>query len=192
MADLVLWRRLDLPGHELGGLERAGDGWRLFGTSVFAHEKRPCALRYSIACDAGWRTLAAEVTGRLGRRAVEIAIAADRQRRWRVNGKECPEVEGCLDLDLAFSPSTNLLPIRRLDLAVGREAAVTAAWLAFPDLVLQPLPQKYRREDETAYRYEAGDGSFVRKLKVGPAGLVVNYPGLYEAEIVFAPDAAGA
>jgi hypothetical protein len=44
---------------------------------------------------------------------------------------ECGAGEGCLDIDLGFSPSTNLLPIRRLTLAVGEAATVRAAWLPF-------------------------------------------------------------
>jgi hypothetical protein len=55
------------------------------------------------------------VEGWVGREAVRIEIAAS-SGRWRMNGEERPEVEGSLDLDLNFSPSTNLLPIRRLDL----------------------------------------------------------------------------
>lgn len=37
----------------------------------------------------------------------------------------------CVDIDLNFSPSTNLLPIRRFDLSVGASAIVRAAWLRF-------------------------------------------------------------
>ena len=71
----------------------------------------------------------------------------------------CPAVAGCVDLDLNFSPSTNLLPIRRLNLSVGQEAAVRAAWLRFPSFILEPLEQLYRRVDATTYRYEsAGAG----------------------------------
>jgi uncharacterized protein len=91
-------------------------------------------------------------------------------------------VEGCIDIDLGFSPSTNLLPIRRLELAVGEEAAVTAAWLPFPSLVFERLPQVYRREGEGTYRYASSGGVFVRRLEVNPAGFVTSYPGLWQAE----------
>jgi hypothetical protein len=86
-----------------------------------------------------------------------------------------------VDLDLNFSPSTNLLPIRRLRLDVGQEAAVRAAWLRFPGFTLEPLEQRYRRTADDAYRYESAGGAFVRDLTVNDEGFVVRYPGLWEA-----------
>ena len=47
-------------------------------------------------------------------------------------GADSRAVDGCRDIDLNFSPSTNVLPIRRLSLDVGDQAAVRAAWLRFP------------------------------------------------------------
>jgi hypothetical protein len=92
-------------------------------------------------------------------------------------------VEGCGDLDLNFSPSTNLLPIRRLNLAVGEEARVRAAWLRFPSFALEPLEQIYRRVDTTTYRYESAGAKFVTELKVNAAGFVTRYPNFWEVEV---------
>jgi hypothetical protein len=99
-----------------------------------------------------------------------------------LNETEFPIVAGCTDLDLNFSPSTNLVPIRRLNLAVGEEAAVRAAWLRFPSFTLEPLDQHYRRLDETTWRYESAGGSFVAELQVNEAGFVTLYPGIWQAE----------
>lgn len=101
---------------------------------------------------------------------------------WWLNEAEQPEVAGCTDIDLNFSPSTNLLPIRRLGLEVGEAAEVQAAWLRFPSFQLEPLPQQYRRLDENTYRYESAGGQFVAELKVSPSGLVIDYPGIWQAE----------
>ena len=89
-------------------------------------------------------------------------------------------MDGCIDLDLNFSPSTNLLPIRRLDLAIGTEAKVRAAWLRFPDFTLEPLDQLYRRTDLASYRYESGGGTFVTELRVTEAGFVAHYGNFFE------------
>jgi hypothetical protein len=80
-----------------------------------------------------------------------------------------------VDVDLGFTPSTNLLPIRRLSLAVGAEASIRAAWLRFPGLELEPLEQVYRRESEHRYRYESGGGRFAAELEVDEFGLVARY-----------------
>jgi hypothetical protein len=92
-----------------------------------------------------------------------------------------PGVLGCLDLDLAFSPSTNLLPIRRLNLAIGQASEVRAAWLRFPELTLEPLDQRYTRLDDRTYRYESAGGTFMRILRTNAAGFALSYPGLWEA-----------
>jgi len=178
----ILWRRLDQPGHESATLSQRPDGWHLTGTAVFAHEAKPCRLDYRVVCNAGWRTVSGRVTGWIGRQPVEIELSVDAGGRWRLDGTEYPAVVGCVNLDLSFSPSTNLLPIRRVGLAVRQEAEVRAAWLGFPGLTLEPLDQRYRRLDVTTYRYESDGGRFVADLQVNAAGFVVRYPGLWDAE----------
>ncbi|MFY9608695.1 MAG: putative glycolipid-binding domain-containing protein [Blastocatellia bacterium] len=183
MADLsILWRRLDRPGHEFLRLTLEEVWWRLSGTAVFSHEQQPCRLDYQVVCDPSWHTASGRVTGWLGNESVEIDISADFANRWRLNGEECPAVAGCTDLDLNFSPSTNLLPIRRLNLAIGEEAAVLAAWLRFPSFKLERLEQVYRRIDAETYRYQSAGGAFVTEIRVNPAGLVTSYPDFWEAE----------
>lgn len=183
MTDLsVLWRRLDRPGHESAGVFLRDSNWHLIGTAVFAHDHAPCRLDYSVICDSLWQTVSAKVSGWVGDQTVEIDLAADSRRRWRINGAECSAVSGCIDLDLNFSPSTNLLPISRLNLGVGQEAQVRAAWLRFPSFTLEPLDQVYRRLDAKTYRYESAGGRFVADLEVNAAGFVTHYPNFCEVE----------
>jgi hypothetical protein len=180
-ADTVFWRRLDQPGHEAARLVHHAPFWQLGGTAVFAHEHRPCRLEYQVVCDAGWRTLHAKVTGWIGAQQVKAEVYTDTARRWIINGQQSPAVAGCVDLDLAFSPSTNTIPIRRLSLNQGERAEVRAAWLSFPGLTLEPLVQTYARTGESSYHYESS-GDFATDLEVGAAGLVLRYPPLWEAE----------
>jgi hypothetical protein len=181
LGHAILWRRLDRAGHDSAWVSPDERGWRLAGTAIFAQDEQPCRLSYRVICDADWRTVAARVEGWVGRRLIEIDLAVD-AGVWRLNGTERPEVTGCLDLDLHFSPSTNLLPIRRLDLAVGQSASVTAAWLRFPEFTLEPLEQTYRRIASTTYRYESAGGAFIRDLAVNDTGFVVEYPDFWTSE----------
>jgi hypothetical protein len=118
----------------------------------------------------------------VGTDLIGVKIDIDSDRRWRLNGEECAEVAGCIALDLNFSPSTNLLPIRRLNLAIGQEAGVRAAWLRFPSFKLEPLEQIYRRTGPSFYRYESAGGRFVTDLEVDEAGFVTHYPNLWRVE----------
>ncbi|HUO86814.1 MAG TPA: putative glycolipid-binding domain-containing protein [Thermoanaerobaculia bacterium] len=177
----IHWRRLDRPGRDAARFWSWAGGWRLAGEADFRNANDRCHLRYVVDCDHRWRTRAATVEGSLGGRRVSIVIAADRQRRWRLDGEPQLVVDGCLDVDLAFTPATNLLPIRRLELAVGGSASVDAAWLTFPELGLERLRQRYARTGTTTYGYEVLTSSFRSTLTVTPSGLVAGYPGLWEA-----------
>lgn len=178
----VLWRGIYLPGHEACRVFSQKSDWRLAGTAVFSHKDQPCRLDYLVVCDSGWNTQSGKVSGWLGQAAIDIELAVDPEGNWRLNGNECPAVAGCIDLDLNFSPSTNLLPIRRHNLRIGHEAEVKAAWLRFPSFELEPLLQVYHRVDESTYRYKSGGGSFVADLEVDSFGFVKNYPGIWQAE----------
>ena len=178
----ILWRGIHWRGHEACRVYSLGDGWRLEGTAVFSDEGRACRLSYLIACDSGWNTLNGVVTGWLGEDVVNFELLVDADRRWTMNGVYRAEVDGCVDLDLNFSPSTNLLPIRRLNLAVGQESEVKAAWLRFPSFELEPFPQVYTRLDEFRYRYSSRDGEFVAELTVDDVGFPMVYPELWEVE----------
>lgn len=178
----VIWRRLDRPGHESALVRFTESRWELSGAAVFSHRDQACRLDYRVVCDAAWRTLSGRVSGSVGSETVDLEISVDPERRWRLNGTECPSVEGCTDLDLNFSPSTNLLPIRRLDLSIGEKAAVRAAWLRFPGFTLEPLEQVYSRLGDGTYRYESAGGRFVAELEVDREGFVTRYPNLWEIE----------
>lgn len=124
------------------------------------------------------------VSGWVGNNLVNIELVVDEQRRWKMNGVIQAQVDGCVDLDLNFSPSTNLLPIRRLNLEVGESAEVKAAWLRFPSFELESFSQVYTRVDDATYRYASRDGEFVADLTVDDVGFPTVYPGLWEAEVV--------
>jgi len=152
------------------------------GAAVFVDKGQPCRLEYLIECDHTWTTESASVSGFYGEKTIDIEITVDRDRNWFYNGREQPAVKGCTDVDLNFTPSTNLLPIRRLNLDIGQQAPVSAAWLRFPSFELERLDQVYQRLGPTTYSYESNDGAFVAELKVNEFGLVTNYPELWEEE----------
>ncbi len=182
MRETILWRGIDRSGHEYCAVYDHDERWFLEGSAVFIQEQSPCCLNYVIACDTQWKSQTAGVSGWIGNEPVKIELNISADQLWLLNGEEQPHVRGCTDVDLNFSPSTNLLPIRRLNLAVGEEALVSAAWLRFPSLKLERLDQVYQRLDEHIYRYESNNGEFSAELTVNSFGLVTSYPDLWEEE----------
>lgn len=178
----LVWRRLDMPGHETVRLHHVPDGHLLEGRVVVAHPRAgPSFLEYEVRCDSRWHTRRADVSGWIGDAAFRVRIDADGDGGWRRDGVPQPAVQGCLDVDLGFTPSTNTLAVRRLALPVGASSPVTAAWLNFPDLELTTLAQTYLHEAEARYRYESDGGAFTARLDLNDDGLVLRYSGLFEA-----------
>jgi uncharacterized protein len=178
------WRRLDVPGREKARLEETADGWRLTGELEAQEGGVRARLSYVIECGRDWRTQRAVITGSASGAPVRFEFTADGEGQWTLNGVPLPAVEGALDIDLGFTPATNLLPIRRLDLAVGEQAEVRTTWVRFPELRVEALEQSYHRERDYVFRYVAWvDGErFQARLDTDEFGRVLLYEGLWEAE----------
>ena len=177
------WRRLDVPGHEEARSERTAEGWRLTGKLAATEGAVHAELAYVIDCEHDWRTRRALITGTAHGTTQRFEFVADGQGHWSLNDAPLPLVDGALDIDLGFTPATNLLPIRRLDLAIGERAEVRTAWLRFPELRVEALEQSYERAAERVFRYEAlVDGEpFRARLDTDDLGRVLLYEGLWEA-----------
>ena len=99
------------------------------------------------------------------------------------NGRAVTYLKGCEYVDIAETPFTNTLPIRRLDLAPGGSADISVAYFDGAELQPWPEPQRYTRLEEGdgggVYRFLSLDGGFTADLPVDSDGLVLDYPGLF-------------
>jgi uncharacterized protein len=183
-GETIVWHRLDLPGHDTATIIPTADGWRVTGVAVLVESERPCRVDYDVICDARWFTRSCSLRGYVGATPVELDIERSSAGSWTVAGAKATALRDCEDIDLGFSPATNLLPIRRLALPVGVTAPVRAAWVRFPEFTTEVLEQSYTRLAADRYRYESAGGSFHRELQVDPFGCVLDYPGLWRASAV--------
>ena len=182
LEQTILWRRLDSPGHDACGLWSSRDAWRVAGAAVFSSDGQPCRLSYAAECDGSWRTRSARVAGWMGRTVVEVEIKALPGGRWEFNGREQAELAGLVDVDLGFTPATNLIQLRRLSLEVGQGADAPAVYLHFPALTPGRLDQSYRRIALDRYDYRGPLFNYAGVLHVSDVGFVTRYPGLWEVE----------
>jgi hypothetical protein len=180
-ASSMLWRRLDVPGHDACRLEGAHDGWRLEGAAVFRGKEGPTYLAYSVQCGALWRTVSGQIHGFVGERAVE-AVIARRGSAWALNGALVPGLDHLLDLDLSFTPATNLLQLRRVSIAPQESIPLAVAWFDADAETLTELPQIYERRGSNAFWYRAPSVDYEGLLELAPNGFIRNYPKLWVAE----------
>lgn len=173
MIAVALWRRLDVPGHDCCRL----DGRLLEGTAVFQDERGPAYVRYTLACDDGWRSRYGRVEGWIGDDRFDLTV--ERADTWLLNGQPVPGLDHCLDLDYGFTPATNLAQLQRIALRIGDAADVPVAWLDPPSARLVLLPQRYEGRTETTYWYESPTAGYAAELALANSGFTLSYPGLW-------------
>ena len=172
----LLWQRLETPCLERFVLEE-DDGFTLSGTVVLELDAQPASVTYRITTTPDWRTKQVAVTIERGAKEKKLELRVDEAQRWWQGERELTELRGLYDVDLSITPATNTLPLRRLGPNIGESYKVTAAWVKFPELDLEPLPQRYTRTGEHHYRYESGTAfaDFSAELTVDDAALVTEY-----------------
>ena len=175
----VLWQNERDQSLEYGLLAPTEAGFLLAGTVLLAVDGAPTRIDYRVTVDGLWQTAGADVALLSGDREQCITLSVDNERRWWRNGAEIVGCRGCVDVDLGFTPATNTLPLRRLDFSKRASHETTAAWLRFPELGVEPLPQRYTRLSAGRYRYESFQHNFRAELDVDEQGLVVRYGALW-------------
>jgi hypothetical protein len=176
----VVWRNLAVQGSDYCSLWRTNQGWLLQGIAItILEDGRPMRADYEIHCDPLWQTRQVAVERMMGSERNSVDLTRDPSGAWHGSEEELSALHQCMDIDLAVTPATNTLPIRRLMLEVGQSRDVTAAWLRFPSLALEILLQRYTRLDSQRYLYQSGTG-FSAELLVDDFGLVTFYPGGWE------------
>jgi hypothetical protein len=177
---VIRWQRVPEPGQDECSLLRSAQGFALEGVAFLQLESAPAELHYSVLCAANFCTQRARVRGTIGLRSVDFEISKS-ARGWLINGSLAASLGACVDLDLGFTPATNLLPIRRLALLPGQAADAPAAWLDVARGTLTRLPQRYERRGDHGYWYTAPSVGYEALLAVDDLGFVIDYPGLWRA-----------
>jgi len=164
----IAWTGLEEWLAEVATVELEADGVRAAGTQLGAVYR----AHYELDARGGW------ITRRLH---VEVpdtgALDLEHDGAWTVNGTARPDLDGALDCDLAFSPLTNLMPVRRHALHERPGVIdIATAWVSLPDLAVTRSEQRYEHLRPGVVRFSSGD--FTADLELDADGLVLNYPRL--------------
>jgi len=181
-ASTILWRRLDVIGHDACRLIQRDSGWGLEGAATYRQDGTPACLAYRITCDRDWRTREGLIQGWTGQRSIDFRFVRSEEDVWTLNEQVVPQLKGCMDLDLGFTPATNLFQIRRIALRVGEAADVMVAWFDERGVTVDTLYQRYERRGEDTYWYTSPRFGYSGLLRVNAVGFIEEYPDLWEAE----------
>ncbi len=179
----VIWEPCGEIGFEHVQVSFGDDGMRADGLLLLVSGGEVVRLRYHLRTDAAYcaRELRATVEGPAGR---HLGLVADGRGAWRgADGARLPDLDGCIDLDIAATPLTNTLPIRRLGLADGESAELLVAYVSVPTLDVLPVHQRYtllsHDSQGSRYLYEGLDSGFRAEVSVDADGLVTDYADIW-------------
>lgn len=177
-----MWTRTDVPeGLGLGTLTPRPDGYGLEAGETVIEDGEAFSTRFGVDTDLAWvtRRVRVEVLSAQGSSRLELTA---RDGSWALgDGTPLPDLLGCFDVDVAATPLTNTLPIRRLGLRPGEHRDIAVAWVHVPSLTVRRVRQRYLRNGpaDGLDHYTYSDPEHGRyRLSVDARGLVVDYEGL--------------
>lgn len=163
LEHLCLWHKDDVIVAEGVVVGDCGDG--------------PFGCSYRICCDARWRVRSLDVHAAGGE---SLVLTSDGRGNWcDGDGRAQAGLSGCIDVDIAATPFTNTLPIRRLGKRLVQRTGITVVYVPVPSLEVRPAEQAYTLLEGSRYLYEGPIGAFQAELDVDADGLVLRYPALF-------------
>ncbi len=182
---MLAWAGLDAPRLEAARVVLGARSLRASGSMVSAPQdgSAPFSASYALS------TNEVGAVGRLTVRTVcdqgeqHVTLTRSEEGIWLVDhgkGAARTDFDGALDVDLAFSPLFNTLPVRRLALHhVDSEHELHIVFVTLPSLDVQLVQQTYRSVSvgEPAVVGLRAD-SFDVDITIDPDGMVLEYPGL--------------
>jgi hypothetical protein len=194
-SQVIFWRPLAWPGMEQLFIEQDDERYVVDGMILALINDVPSRAWYHAHLSSDWRferlwlQHTSEMPFAEGSFGVERGsreLWVDDDGSWRHRGfEQVPDLTGCIDIDIAVTPFTNTLPIRRLQLLEeGQSAEIAVAWIHIPELTIENARQRYTLLERTStgarYRFEGLSSGFQADLDVDADGLVIDYPGLWE------------
>ena len=166
------WRTWDHAHLETLALRWENEGWTATG------EVGREAVTYVVRLSATWQVRQFMLFRDLDE--PDLWLGADGTGRWgEINGAHRHDLAGCTDVDLAATPFTNTIPIRRLMLDVGEGAEVIAAMVDVETLGIVRARQHYRRLTSRRFEYTNLESGFTTEFDVDQYGLVHDYPDAF-------------
>jgi hypothetical protein len=172
-----------IPGHGGGG------GFRALGRMVRVEPEGSFTASYRLVVGDDGRLARLSLTSATAERERHLTINRTDDGVWLLDtgsgtGAVRDDCAGAVDVDLAFSPMFNTIPIRRLGLhRESGEHTLPMVFVSLPDLEVRVAEQVYRTVsvlDEGTGHAEIGFrwGDFTADLVVDADGVVTTYPGL--------------
>ncbi len=177
-----IYRWVGASGRSLELLRLAGVGESVrVRSDVIDAGPSPFAVSYDWEGDPTWRTRSLGLRLRAAQ-ARALLIERAGEARWRVDGVDRADLDGCDEIDLSITPFCNTLALRRFGPPPGGPGELTTLFIDLPSLAVAPSRQRYDRLAADRFRYvDIGRyEGFTAELTVDEDGMILSYAGLFE------------
>lgn len=172
MTSELIWQHLNAPGWEHVRVISDHPGWTVFD-SILVREHNGQVLRggYTLVTDKEWRTLELRLMMESRPGSMEgVHLLTEGDGKWMdANEQPIPELDGCLDVDIQWTPLTHSLPINRLQTSVGDSREVDIVSILLPAMSIHRSTYLYAHVDDARFTVEG---------KPGPVSVEVDSDGL--------------
>lgn len=184
---MLAWTGADALRLETARVVLGERSLRAIGVLVAAPQEdaEPYSASYSLATEETGVARRLTVRTVCAQGEQHVTLTRSEEGIWLIDhggGAVRTNFEGALDIDLAFSPLFNALPVRRLDVhRTVSQHTLPMVFVSLPGLEVQLVRQSYRTVsvgDPAVVCHTSG--SFDVELTVDADGLVLNHPGLAE------------
>lgn len=168
----VRWTTWDGEADEILTLTWENEGWTASG--VVGRER----IQYVIRLSSAWQVRQFLLFRDLD--DPDLWLATDGSARWgEMNGAHRTELDGCYDVDLACTPFSRTLPIRRLPLHVGDTSELSVVRIDVDTLEVKAVRLRYTRLDSHRWQVTDTGSGVVDEFEVDEHGLVRDLHGAY-------------
>jgi hypothetical protein len=166
-----VWESDHLDTREDYTLAAGADSYELAGTTHIMHDDFRVEIVYRVEVTSEWSTRNATID--IAALAITHRVEVPEPGIWLIDGEHRADLDGCTDIDLGWTPATNTIPIRRLQLESRDSATIRAAWLKWSELQFIASDQTYTKIGDSTWRYASGD--FSAELQVDDHAVVSQY-----------------
>jgi hypothetical protein len=179
----LFWQAVHITGLEHCSLDVYNSAIRADGLVIGVENDVPFRVRYRLSIDERWHVTSVLVSDLTGAGA-DVYLISNGEGAWFDKvGKPIPALDGCIDVDIAVTPFTNTLPIRRLNLAVGESRDIMIVYIQPTEAMrVARVSQRYTCVSQADGRgvYRFVQDPFTADITVDSFGWVVEYPGLFK------------
>jgi uncharacterized protein len=179
MQTNILWTGREYYSLENCLIDAGENGAEIISTIIGSYEYKLYKVEYRIRTNEHWQTVLLEINSRHSNQIQQLKFEGDGKGSWMQDGKKAEQFNGCIDVDIALTPFTNTLPIRRLKLNQGQSQNIQVIYCDLLEQVIKPVHQKYTCLSATGFHYQNIPNDFEANIRVDESGFVVDYPSLF-------------